>query len=127
MQLLRRIVTYDSQQLKLIEDQMGLENCVVVDTFRIQKSPKYMGNGPCILDLTLLTSAMAIEVQDHWNKSKHLLPNEIRLQDGNFKYARNTETGCHVYLPVVQKTPHQRNIQHSRKCVVAESIKGVWI
>ena len=36
----KQVLTHDSQQWKFIEDQMGLKNCVVVDTFRIPKSPK---------------------------------------------------------------------------------------
>ena len=94
-----QVLTHDSQQWKFIEDQMGLKNCVVVDTFRIPKSSKYMGSGPCPLKLTFLTNAMATEVQDRWNNLKHLLPTGIRLQYRKSNEPRNTENKVSQLFP----------------------------
>lgn len=70
---------HDFLQWKFISDILKTDDVAVVDTFRIPRSPKYMGTGPKPLKLTLLRSEMLSIVKTQWQRYRNLLPSELRL------------------------------------------------
>lgn len=81
---------HDLQQWQYIGRNIQATNVAVVNLFRIPKSPKYEGNGPRPLKLTLLTTAMADSVYKHWRDSRQKLPREIRIIRGSPKRPHGT-------------------------------------
>ena len=66
---------------------------MVVDTFRIPQSPKYMGDGPCPLKITFLTGDMASDVRERWTRLKRFLPRGIRLRSSQGSQNRTAISG----------------------------------
>ena len=81
---------HDKQQWKYLRKTIQANNEVVVDMFRIPKSPRYEGNGSRPLKLTLLTASMADTVYNNWCRYRQKLPREIRIVRGSSK--RPSET-----------------------------------
>ncbi|KAF8567924.1 hypothetical protein P879_11513 [Paragonimus westermani] len=60
-------------------DTLKTDDLAVVDTFRVPKSPKYMGTGPKPLKLTLLRREMLDIVKTQWQRYRNLLPRELSI------------------------------------------------
>lgn len=76
---------HDLQQWKYLSDIIEAKNEAVIDLFRIPKSPKYKGDGPRPLKITLLTAKMAETVFHNWTYFRHKLPRELRIKRSNSK------------------------------------------
>ncbi|KAF8563260.1 hypothetical protein P879_12009 [Paragonimus westermani] len=70
---------HDFLQWKFLGDTLKTNDVVVVDTFRIPKSPNYMGTGPKPLKLTPLRSEMLDIVKTQWQRYRNLFPRELRI------------------------------------------------
>ncbi|OON18407.1 hypothetical protein X801_05740 [Opisthorchis viverrini] len=66
-------------QCQFLCSTFEIETVAVVDTYRIPKSPKYMGTGPRPLKLTLLRGDMLNLIQTQWQRHRNLLPRELRI------------------------------------------------
>ncbi|KAF8570458.1 hypothetical protein P879_00239 [Paragonimus westermani] len=64
---------------KFLSDTLKTDDVAVVDTFRIPKSPKYIGTGPKPLKLTLFRSEMLDIVKTQWQLYRNLLPRELEI------------------------------------------------
>ncbi|KER29929.1 hypothetical protein T265_03521 [Opisthorchis viverrini] len=71
--------THDYLQWQFLCSTLEVENAAVVDTYRIPKSPKYLGTGPRPLKLTLLRGDMLNLIQAQWQRHRNLLPRELRI------------------------------------------------
>ncbi|OON17725.1 hypothetical protein X801_06434, partial [Opisthorchis viverrini] len=58
---------------------LEIENVAVVDTYRIPKSPKYLGTGPRPLKLTLLRGDKLNLIQTQWRRHRNFLPRDLRI------------------------------------------------
>lgn len=70
---------HDHKQWNYLSNIIQADKVAVVDMFRIPKSPKYEGDGPRPLKLTLLTAGMAKAVYNNWCSFRKKLPREIRI------------------------------------------------
>lgn len=77
--------THDFLQWKFLSEILKTENVAVVDTYRIPKSPKYMGTGPRPLKLTLLRSEMLNVVKVQWQRYQNQLPRDLRISSSTRK------------------------------------------
>ena len=73
---------------------MGASGAVVIDTFRISNSTKYMGTGPRPLKLTFLTGHMVDIVRQRWNQYKKVLSHEIRICPAQPKQTEKQSSEC---------------------------------
>lgn len=96
---------HDFLQWKFLSDTIQANNVAVVDTFRIPKSPKYMGSGPRPLKLTLLRSEMLGTVKTQWERYRNILPKEIRLSSSI--RTRKPSSSTYIDKPLDEGISHE--------------------
>ncbi|KAF8568307.1 hypothetical protein P879_01692, partial [Paragonimus westermani] len=101
-------------QWKFVSDTLKTDDVAVVDTFRIPKSPKYMGTGPKPLKLTLLRSEMLDIVKTQWQRYRNLFPRELGISsstrfkgptDANKVDAKEPVEQCEITVPAKSDQP----------------------
>lgn len=116
--------THDYQQWKFISETLSIEDVAVVDTFRIPKSPKYMGTGPRPLKLTLLRSTMVNIVKTRWECNRNLLPKELRIRLNIRNQASATKSSTVVEVPLTLSETSSTNCDHTPTHQATHSAKN---
>ena len=76
---------HDVQQWKYLAELTKVQGVVATNTFRIPKSPRYLGSGPRPLKITFLNPEMADKFKRLWQAGRHIVPRETRLCTGKTK------------------------------------------
>jgi hypothetical protein len=100
---------HDHTEWAYILTSLSLENVCATSITRVPRSPNYLGNGPRIMKVSLLTDDMVNVVCQCWKQNRYKFPSELRLKPST-SFQRTSAQD--VPIPDSEKTKANENMSN---------------